>query len=107
MSTSGSGSNGANNGILSTVNLSGAAQILLFRKDINLGAAIQAFQDKNLAEILAEPNLLTTDGQEANFVSGGSFPIPSRAVGRSRGRGNDDVRGIRRQAEVSAGHHAA
>jgi len=61
------------------------AQILLFRKDINLAAAIQAFQDKNLAEILAEPNLLTTDGQEASFLSGGSFPIPVVQAGAAAG----------------------
>ena len=71
--------------ITSMVPLSGVAQILLFRKDINLGAAIQAFQDKNLAEILAEPNLLTTDGQEANFLSGGSFPIPVVQAGAASG----------------------
>jgi pilus assembly protein CpaC len=71
--------------ITSQVTLAGAAQILLFRKDINLGAAIQAFQDKNLAEILAEPNLLTTDGQEASFLSGGSFPIPIVQAGASAG----------------------
>jgi pilus assembly protein CpaC len=73
------------NGITSTVSLAGAAQILLFRKDINLGAAIQAFEDKNLAEILAEPNLLTTDGQEASFLSGGSFPIPVVQSGAAAG----------------------
>jgi pilus assembly protein CpaC len=61
------------------------AQILLFRKDLNLGAAIQAYEKKNLAEILAEPNLLTTDGQEASFVSGGSFPIPVVQAGASTG----------------------
>jgi pilus assembly protein CpaC len=71
--------------ITSSVSLAGVAQILLFRKDINLGAAIQAFQDRNLAEILAEPNLLTTDGQEANFLSGGSFPIPVVQAGASSG----------------------
>jgi len=72
-------------GMTSTTTLSGVAQILLFRKDINLGAAIQAFEDKNLAEILAEPNLLTTDGQEASFLSGGSFPIPVVQSGAATG----------------------
>jgi len=72
-------------GMNSAATLSGVAQILLFRKDINLGAAIQAYEKKNLAEILAEPNLLTTDGQEASFVSGGSFPIPVVQAGASTG----------------------
>jgi len=81
--TSTAGSTGMN--IASTVGLSGVAQLLLFRKDINLGAAIQAFQDRNLAEILAEPNLLTTDGQEASFLSGGEYPIPVVQAGASAG----------------------
>lgn len=72
-------------GMNSAATLTGIAQILLFRKDINLGAAIQAYEKKNLAEILAEPNLLTTDGQEANFVSGGSFPIPVVQAGAASG----------------------
>jgi pilus assembly protein CpaC len=71
--------------ITSTTTLSGVAQILLFRKDLNLGAAIQAYEKKNLAEILAEPNLLTADGQEASFVSGGSFPIPVVQSGAASG----------------------
>ncbi|MFZ0936798.1 MAG: type II and III secretion system protein family protein [Bryobacteraceae bacterium] len=81
--TSNSGVGGSS--IASTVSLSSVAQILLFRKDINLAAAIQAFEDKNLAEILAEPNLLTTDGQEASFLSGGSFPIPVVQAGAAAG----------------------
>ena len=81
--SSSSGSNG--NNMTSSASLSGVAQILLFRKDINLGAAIQAYESKNLAEILAEPNLLTTDGQEASFIQGGSFPIPVVQAGASTG----------------------
>ena len=30
----------------------------------------------NLGRILAEPNLVTTSGQEASFLAGGEFPIP-------------------------------
>jgi len=53
-STSGSGSVGSASGISSLTSLSGVAQILLFRKDLNLGAAIQAYEKRNLAEILAD-----------------------------------------------------
>jgi len=76
---------GSSTTMTSTSSLSGVAQILLFRKDLNLGAAIQAYEDKDLAEILAEPNLLTTDGQEASFIQGGSFPIPVVQAGASTG----------------------
>jgi len=57
-------------------NLSDALNILLFRKDINLGMAIKALEGKNLLELLSEPNLLTRNGQEASFLSGGEFPVP-------------------------------
>ena len=51
--------------------------IFLFRKDINLGATIQALQSKQLLQILAEPNLLTVSGRPASFLSGGEFPFPT------------------------------
>jgi len=56
--------------------LSNALNIFLFRKDINLGAAIQALEAKNLAETLTEPNVLAMNGQQASFLEGGEFPVP-------------------------------
>ena len=38
--------------------------------------ALDAAKESGLARILAEPTLTTLSGQEANFVSGGEFPIP-------------------------------
>ena len=58
------------------VSLSDALNILLFRKDINLGVSIKALEGKRLLETLAEPNLLAINGKEASFVSGGEFPFP-------------------------------
>jgi pilus assembly protein CpaC len=37
---------------------------------------LDAAKEKGLAKILAEPTLTTLTGQEANFLSGGEFPIP-------------------------------
>jgi pilus assembly protein CpaC len=68
---SGSGSSG-----LSTFNLSDLLNIFLFRPDINLGATIQALQQKQVLQILAEPNLLAVSGQPAHFLAGGEFPYP-------------------------------
>lgn len=59
-----------------TFSLSQAVNLFLFRKDINLMAAIQALESKRLLEILAEPNLLVINGTQANFVAGGEFPYP-------------------------------
>jgi pilus assembly protein CpaC len=38
--------------------------------------ALDAAKENGLAKILSEPNLTTLTGQEAEFLSGGEFPIP-------------------------------
>jgi len=43
-----------------------------FKFDLALSAA----KEKGLARVLAEPTLTTLTGSEANFLSGGSFPVP-------------------------------
>jgi pilus assembly protein CpaC len=39
-------------------------------------AFFDLLKQQGLGRILAEPNLITTSGQEANFLAGGEFPIP-------------------------------
>ena len=56
--------------------LNNLLNILLFRPDANLGVTIRALEQRNLLEILAEPNLLAIDGSEASFLAGGEFPFP-------------------------------
>ena len=56
--------------------LSSAVDLLLFRKDINLIAAIQALEGKNLAQTLAEPNVMAINGKPASFLAGGEMPYP-------------------------------
>jgi pilus assembly protein CpaC len=51
--------------------------IFFWKPDLNFGAYIQALEAKNLAQILAEPNLLTLSGHPANFLAGGEFPYPT------------------------------
>src|SRR5262249_21330356 len=50
--------------------------VFVFRPDINLGATLRALQQRNVLQILAEPNLLAVDGQPATFHAGGEFPYP-------------------------------
>ena len=50
--------------------------IFLFRPDINLAATIEALKQRNILEILAEPNVLTASGKDAAFLAGGQFPYP-------------------------------
>jgi pilus assembly protein CpaC len=61
----------------SSLTLSQALNIFLFRTDLNLGATIEALQARSLAQILAEPNLLAINGKAASFLEGGEFPFPT------------------------------
>jgi pilus assembly protein CpaC len=59
-----------------TFSVSNVVNILLARKDINLVAAIQALESKNLLQTLAEPNVMATNGKPASFLAGGEYPYP-------------------------------
>ncbi len=61
----------------STVSISDALNIFLFRRDLDLGVTIRALQARNLAQILAEPNVLALNGRPASFLAGGEFPYPT------------------------------
>lgn len=56
--------------------LNNLLNIFIYRPDINLGATIQALQQQNILQILAEPNVLTASGKDASFLAGGQFPFP-------------------------------
>jgi pilus assembly protein CpaC len=58
------------------VNFADLMNLFVYRPDINLGATIRALEEKDLLQVLAEPNLITTDGKAATFIAGGSFPFP-------------------------------
>ncbi len=60
-----------------TVNFSDLLNLFAFRPDLNIGATIKALEERNLLQILAEPNLLCLDGKEATFLAGGTFPYPT------------------------------
>ncbi len=51
--------------------------VFLLRRDLNLAAEIQALEQKQVVQILAEPNLLTVSGRPASFLAGGEFPYPT------------------------------
>lgn len=56
--------------------LADALNVFLFRPDLNVGATMRLLQQRRLAEILAEPNLLAINGKPASFLAGGEFPYP-------------------------------
>jgi len=53
-----------------TINVNNPLNLFLFRSDINFGVVVQALQQKNLLQILAEPNLIAVNGKEASFWPG-------------------------------------
>ncbi len=68
--TAGITGSGANFGLSDLLN------VFLFSRGANLGLTLQALEQKNLLQILAEPNLLAMDGKDASFLAGGEFPFP-------------------------------
>jgi pilus assembly protein CpaC len=65
--------------------ISDALNIFAFRPDLNLGVLIKALQSNSALQILAEPNLVTTNGREASFLAGGEFPVPILQGGGNSG----------------------
>ncbi|MDP9139868.1 MAG: type II and III secretion system protein family protein [Pseudomonadota bacterium] len=51
------------------------------RGDLFLQAVLEISRRKGLAKILSEPTLTTLSGQQAEFLSGGEFPIPVPQAG--------------------------
>ncbi|MBV8904314.1 MAG: hypothetical protein JOZ22_11825 [Acidobacteriia bacterium] len=58
--------------------------IFAFRPDLKLAAVIEDLQQRGLVQMLAEPNLVATNGKEASFLAGGEVPVPvSQAAANS------------------------
>jgi pilus assembly protein CpaC len=67
------------------ISISDALNVFAFRPSLNLATFIKALQGRNLLQILAEPNLVTTSGKEASFLVGGEFPVPVLQGGSNSG----------------------
>lgn len=72
-------------GTATNFTISDALNIFAFRPDLNLAVAVKALQTNNVLQILAEPNLVTTNGKEASFLAGGEFPVPVLQGGGNAG----------------------
>lgn len=60
----------------SSLSLSNLLNIFVYRSDINLGATIQALEEKGVVQVLAEPNVLTMNGKQGSILAGGQYPYP-------------------------------
>lgn len=76
---------GSLQGSTSSFTVSDVLNIFAFRPDLNLGAFVKALQGQGVLQILAEPNLVTTNGKEASFLVGGEFPVPVLQGGANAG----------------------
>ena len=72
-------------GTTSSFDVNSLMNIFLFRPDLNLGAMIQDLEQKNIAQILSEPNLMARSGEPAKFLAGGEFPFPVVQGGTGNG----------------------
>jgi pilus assembly protein CpaC len=68
-----------------SASISQALNIFALNPALNLGAFIKALQSESILQILAEPNLVTTNGKEASFLVGGQFPVPILQGGANSG----------------------
>ena len=60
----------------SLLSLTSLLSLFYYNNDLGLGAAIEALQNNQIIQILAEPTLSAVSGQKASFLSGGEFPFP-------------------------------
>lgn len=59
-----------------TTTISNELNLFAFLPGLNIGATLEALESKGIAQTLAEPNIVATNGKEASFLAGGEFPIP-------------------------------
>lgn len=59
-----------------TATVSSALNLFAFYPGLNLGATIEALENKVGGQVLAEPNVLATNGKQASFLAGGEYPYP-------------------------------
>ena len=65
-----------NSGTPSTATLSNELNLFAFLPGLNLGATLEALETKGIVQVLAEPNVLATNGKQASFLAGGEYPYP-------------------------------
>jgi len=64
------------NGVASSAALSNDLNLFAYLPGLNLGATLQALESKGIVQVLAEPNVLATNGKQASFLAGGEYPFP-------------------------------
>jgi pilus assembly protein CpaC len=76
-SSGGSSSSGGVSAGGVTATISNELNLFAFLPGLNAGATISALETRGVVEVLAEPNIVAADGQEASFLAGGEYPYPT------------------------------
>ncbi len=63
-------------GSAATATIANQLNMFAFLPGLNLGATLQALENKGVVQVLAEPNVITTNGKQASFLAGGEYPYP-------------------------------
>jgi pilus assembly protein CpaC len=63
-------------GVAGAATFSNEFNLLAFFPGLGVGADISALETKGIVQVLAEPNVMATNGKEASFLAGGEFPYP-------------------------------
>ena len=74
--TSGSSTSGGYQVGANSLSVSDPLNFLFYSAKANLGLSIRDLENKQVLQILAEPNITAVSGQKASFLSGGEFPFP-------------------------------
>jgi len=64
-------------GAAETVTLSNQLNLFAFLPGLNVGATLEALEGNQIAQVLAQPNIVAANGKQASFLAGGQFPYPS------------------------------
>jgi len=59
------------------VTLSNQLNLFAFLPGLNVGATLEALEGSQIAQVLAQPNIVAANGKEASFLAGGQFPFPA------------------------------
>jgi pilus assembly protein CpaC len=60
----------------STASLTNELNLFAFLPGLNLGATLEALENKGIVQVLAQPNVLAINGKQASFLAGGEYPYP-------------------------------
>jgi len=85
--------------LTTSLGVAGVFQAILESEDLRL--AFQALSSNGYSKILAEPNLVTLNGQSAQFIAGGEFAVPTVVGVDGVGAATTSFRGFGTQLEFT------